>query len=296
MQIVILLLPRAIAGVSGGLLGTFCVTSAYEYGFEFAGTPSALGFAALVVGCWFIPAINRTTTPGTQALGWFVFIVGTCLVLVTSLGNAARHRSANVGAAQTSITTYENALKDLARLTAELDTMKANPKKPGEPHPRWVASAGCSNITLPESADYCAKVADVKKQLQQASAVTQRGRPLSADPQAASLRKFIDATPDEINEWLPILLALGLEIAATGLMTMAFAPFKLARAPEKPQEAPQLEAPADPAWMSSTPLSGGTFPRLTKANAGSTPLGTVDGRALRWLPTNPRLNDNDQAA
>jgi hypothetical protein len=291
MKILIVAFPRVVCGLCALALGYFCVASAWEAGIDFAGLPAALGFSALAAGCWFIPSIISTTTFANQVLGWVVFAVGTLMVLTTSMGNAAKHRSANVGSAQTTITAYTQAEADLARLTRELDTMRVNPKRPGEAHRLWTATAGCSNDTLPESKDYCQAVRRTQRELGVARDTIGRGRPVSADPQAASLRKFIDATPDQINEWMPILLAIALEIGATGLMSLAFAPIKLPGRPGKPQEAPMLPPPGDPAWLSSTPLSGDVMPRYTRAH----PIGRIDGRKLRWLPTNPRLNDNEAA-
>jgi hypothetical protein len=291
MQILITLVPRLVAGVSALLLGQFCVSGAYEAGMSFSGQSAALAFAAMVVGCWFAPVIIRTTTTGTKVLGWFVFLVGTLLVFVTSVGNVAKHRSENVGNAQHTITAYDDAVLALARLEAELKTMRADPKQPGKPHSRWTATAGCSNDTIPESTTYCENVRRVQTDIRQARATIDRGRPLSADPQAASLRKFIDATPDQINEWMPILLALALEIGATGFMSLAFAPIKAPAPKQEPQEAPAPPEPASDAWMASTPLQRHPWP----AYGPRTVFGRMDGRKLRWMPTNPRLNDNQAA-
>jgi hypothetical protein len=296
MQILITLVPRLVAGVSALLLGQFCVSGAYEAGMSFSGQSAALAFAAMVVGCWFAPVIIRTTTLGTKILGWFVFLVGTMLVLATSLGNIAKHRSENVGSAQHTITAYDDAVIALKRLDTELKTMLADPKQPGKPHPRWTVTAGCSNDTVSESMTYCQNVRRVQDDIRQARATIDRGRPISADPQAASLRKFIDATPDQINEWMPILLALGLEIGATGLMSLAFAPIKAPApqqgAPEPPQEAPEPAEPPLAPWMASAPLEGCPWPRYTPR----TVFGWIDGRKLRWMPKNPKLNDNQEAA
>lgn len=290
MQNLVLLLPRLLAGAAAVALGFWCASGAYEAGFDFAGPPAAIGFAALTVGCWFIPAIIRTTTLGTAIFGYAVLGLGTGLVIITAIGNGAKHRSATVGTAQNAIAAYTQAEAAHARLLGELATMRTNPKRPGEPHPRWTATAGCANATLPESEDYCKSVQRVRGEIAEARAILDKGRPLSADPQAASLRKFIDLNPTEINEWLPIIYAIGAELLATALMSLAFAPVK---APQSPVEAPQLTALAEPAWMSSSPAPGRAFPRYGR----STPFGRVDGRALRWLkepgdPENPKYNDN----
>lgn len=293
MQI-LLLIPRLIAGICGGALGFWCASAAYEGGHDFAGLPAAIGLCGMVVGCWFIPAIARTTTMANRAVGYFVLIIGTVVVLISSIGNSAKHRSANVGTAAQAISAYTQAEKDLARLTAELETMQKNPKRPGEAHPRWIATAGCANATVPESTDYCDNVRRVNAALAEARAVLHRGRPLSADPQAASLRKFIDMTPDEINEWIPIWLAIASEIVATGLMTLAFAPIKLSAPPQaapEPQEAPEPAEPPQCAWIASVALETHPWPAYT----AKMPFGRVDGRKLRWLPKNPDLNDNKAA-
>lgn len=288
MQTLILLLPRLLAGVAAVALGFWCASGAYEAGLDFAGPPAAIGFAALTVGCWCIPAIARTTTFGTAMVGYAALGVGTAIVIITAIGNGAKHRSANVGTAQNAIAAYTQAEEAHARLLGELTTMQKNPKRPGEPHPRWTATAGCANATLPESEDYCKNVQRVRGQIAEARAVLDKGRPLSADPQAASLRKFIDMNPNEINEWLPIIYAIGSELLATALMSLAFAPI---RAPQKPVEAAQPSEPPQDSWMASTPLEAHPWPTYT----GKIPFGRVDGRKLRWLPTNPRLNDNKAA-
>lgn len=300
MQILITLIPRLIAGGCAVLLGQFCVSSAYEAGVSFSGPSAAFAFAAMVVGCWFTPVIIRTTTLGSKLIGWGVFTVGTILVLVTSIGNVAKHRSENVGSAQTAITAYDAAVAALMRLESELGTMRADPKRPGKDHPRWTATAGCSNDTLPESKDYCENVRRVQGDIRQARATLAKGRPITADPQAASLRKFIDATPDQINEWMPILLALALEIGATGMMSLAFAPVKAAPAPTQepqealePQEAPETPEPASDPWIASTPLEHHPWPPY---HVSRTVFGKIDGRKLRWMPKNPKLNDNQEAA
>jgi hypothetical protein len=291
MQILITVIPRLLAGACAVLLGQFCASSAYEAGVSFSGQSAALAFAGMVVGCWFAPVIIRTTTLGTKILGWFVFLVGTALVFVTSVGNVAKHRSENVGNAQQTISAYDDAVIALKRLDAELKTMLADPKQPGKPHPRWTVTAGCSNDTVSESMTYCQNVRRVQNDIREARATIDRGRPISADPQAASLRKFIDATPDQINEWMPILLALGLEIGATGFMSLAFAPIKAPAPKQEAQEAPEPSEPISEPWMASTPLQRHPWP----AYGPRTVFGRIDGRKLRWMPTNPRLNDNRAA-
>lgn len=288
MQNLVLLLPRLLAGVCGALLGVWCVSGAYQAGEDLAGFPAAIGFSAMVVGCWFIPAIVRTTTLGTSIVGYLVFAVGTAVVLLTAIGNGAKHRSANVGTARETIAAYTQAETDVARLTAELSVMQTNPKRPGEAHPRWTATAGCANATVPESEDYCKNVRRVRSEMETARAVLAKGRPLTADPQAASLRKLINMTPDQLNDWIPIWLAIASEVVASGLMTLAFAPV---RAPHKPVEAANPTEPPQDSWMASTPLETNPWPAYT----GKNPFGRVDGRKLRWLPTNPRLNDNKAA-
>ena len=274
-------LPRIIVGAAGFPVGAWCVAGAYENGADFAGIVGGGAFASIVVACWFLPSIARSTTWTLALVCYTMLIPGTAFVLVNSIGYAAKHRSSNVGTAQNAMDAHDRASADLKRLEAELAIMQANPKKLGEPHPRWLATAGCSNATVPESDAYCRDVKRAQAEMATARDALRQPRPLTADPAADSLRKLIGMTPGEINEWWPIWAALISELMATGCVTVAFAP--IAKRDTKPKSEP---VETEPTWLSET---GGKVPfgRYSKQQ----PFGRVDGRSLVWLPKRA-VNEN----
>jgi hypothetical protein len=191
-------------------------------------------------------------------------VAGTGFVLVNAIGYTALHRDENVGSASTRIAAYDLALRDLPRLQAELEAKK--------PNPRWRATAGCSDVTVPKSDSYCADVRSVQDKIAEAANTVRTGKPLSSDPQAERLAMVLRVTPDQIGTFLPIFIAVVLELLATVAITAAFAPMRIAPS----QHAPL--ALADPAWLSAEPIDG---KRLRQAKVFDF---NIDGRKLRHLP------------
>lgn len=290
MQSILIALPRFIVGVAGIPIGFTCLRGAYENGCDFAGFWGGSAFASIVIACWFIPAIARTTTTAVSIAAWVAMIFGTGWVLMNAVGFAAKHRTANVSTQKNAIEAYDRAVEDRARLEAELLRMKINPKKPGEDHPRWTSTAGCSNATVVESTDYCTQVRRVRDELAAARETLTHPRPLSADPMADSLRKLIDMSAADINEWWPIWAALISEGLATVCMTLAFAPVwrppVAIAAPQAPEADPAIEM--RPPWLTASPAPCLPF---------SKPFGgRIDGRKMRHWHKNPDLNDNKEVA
>lgn len=291
MQSLTVILPRAILGAAALPIGLLCLKGAYENGCDFAGMVGGAAFASAVVACWFIPAVARSTTMLLAGVAWIAMVFGTAWVLVNAIGYAAKHRTANVGTLSSAIADHDRALEDRTRLEAEMVRMKQNPKKPGEDHPRWIATAGCANATVVESTSYCDEVRRVRAELAAAGEILLRGRPLSADPMADSLRKLIDLSAAEINDWWPIWAALISEILATVCVTLALAPIKVVEAPVEPVGAPQTaviepEPDVAPRWLSTRPAASLPFDKPVG--------GHIDGRKLRWM--RKAKNDNEQAA
>lgn len=294
MQSVLIVLPRLMLGLAALPIGTWCLRGAYENGCDLAGVWGGGAFASAVIACWFLPSLARTTTIGLAIVAWLAMVPGTAWVLVNAVGFAAKHRTANVSTQKNVIEAYDRAADDRTRLEAELLRMKTNPKKPGEDHPRWTSTAGCSNATVAESTDYCAEVRRVRDGLDAARKILGQGRPLSADPMADSLRKLISMSAADINEWWPIWAAIISEGLATVCMTLAFAPVRRREEPvtkpEEPATAPEEIAAIEmrPPWLSTSPA-----PRLPFSKPCG---GRIDGRKMRHWHKNPDLNDNKEVA
>ena len=264
----IMLAPRLATGAAGIAIGATCAAMAWENGAATAhGLQSLLwgsAYAAAVVGSWFLPTIARTTTPGYKLFAWSLFLIGTAFVLVNAIGYTAKHRDSGVGAARDEIHAHDIAQREYDRLSLELEAMK--------PNPRWAKTSGCTDITVPQSDRYCEGVRLVRGELAQQQAVLARPKPLSADPQAERLSMVLAAAPETVADWLPIFVAVAMDLLASGLISMAFAPMR---------KAPSLPAPlalAEPEWLSSEPMSG---KRLRPAKVFDF---NIDGRKLRHLP------------
>jgi hypothetical protein len=298
MDRIILLVPRVIAGMCAVPVGALCAWAALQSGMEQAGTLAGVGFASIVVAVWFLPAIIRSTVWALASFGVALLAIGAIFGAINAIGYAAQHRSGSVGTSQNAIEAHTRAAAALARLQGELEAMQRHPKKPGEDHPRWVATAGCSNATVPESEAYCKEVTRVRGEMADANTILAKPKPLSADPMAESIAALTGIPPATFNRWWPIAIALVAEIFATGLMTMAFAPivgapvqqaepiFELVEVTVEPEPVPEPE----PEWLAAD-LCRMPFPRLTKHTAHLTPIGIIDGRSLRHLPMKAR-NDN----
>ena len=284
MQIVITALSRLATGAAGIALGAVCVLMAWEMGISQApglkGQLYGAAFAAAVVGCWFLPTIARTTTTVLAGILWLAWIVGTLFVLANAIANTAHDRDASVGTAKSAMDSYDIAQREFKRLEAELAPMKLNP--------RWEATAGCTNDTAAKSIAYCGEVHRVTVQMDKHRATLAQKRPVSADSQADRLSLIFRTAPETVTEWMPIAFAVALDLLASVFITAALAPV---RRPQEPQEAPRPSEPSAPAWMSETPLEHHPWPRY----APNQVFGRIDGRKLRWMPTNPRLNDNQAA-
>lgn len=264
-----MLAPRLATGAAGIAIGATCAAMAWENGSATAtGLQSVLwgaAYAAAVVGSWFLPTIARTTTPGYKLGAWFLFLIGTAFVLINAIGYTAKHRDSGVGAARDEIHAHDIAQREYIRLTGELDAMK--------PNPRWAKTTGCTDITVPQSDKYCAEVRRVRGDLDKHQVTLARPRPLSADPQAERLSMVLTAAPETVADWLPIFVAVAMDLLASGLISMAFAPIRSARPAE-----PAPLALADPAWLSSEPFDGKRLPQAKVFDFN------IDGRKLRHYP------------
>jgi len=92
------------------------------------------------------------------------------------------------------------------------------------------------------------------------------------------------AAPETVADWLPIFFAIAMDLLASGLISMAFAPMRA----EKPSEAPTgpmlLDDDREPAWLSGAASGVVRFPRVPKgAKKSPHPFWKADGRALRHL-------------
>jgi len=278
-----MLAPRIATGAAGIAIGATCALMAYDNGSATApglhGLLWGSAYASAVVGSWFLPTIARTTTPGYSLGAWFLFTIGTAFVLINAIGYTAKHRDSGVGAAKDEIHAHDIAQREYDRLNRELAAMM--------PNPRWAKTSGCTDITVQKSDDYCANVRRVREALAKQQAILARPKPLSADPQAERLSMVLTAAPETVADWLPIFVAVAMDLLASGLISMAFAPMRA-----KPAEAaPVTMALPEPEWMSGENIERHPWPRYGPGQV----FGRVDGRKLRHLPTNPRLNDNEAA-
>lgn len=273
METAIIVLPRIVIGAVGLVLGAVCACMAWENGRAYApgfdGQLYALAFGSGTVASWFLLPIAKTTDWGTALFLRLLFVGGTAFVLVNSIGLAAKNRDQGVGGRATTISTYDQAQRDLVRLESELDAMK--------PNPRWKTTTGCADVTVPKSDAFCAAVKATQKALDEMRGTLRAGRPLSADPQAERLAHLLGWTAAEVGEALPTFLAIILDLLASGCMAAAFAPIRRSIKVEARHPEPET---IEPAWMSASPAKMLPFPLYAR----SAPFGRMDGRALRWLP------------
>jgi hypothetical protein len=285
MRLITMLVPRLATGAAGVALGAVCALMAWEMGLTqvpgFKGQLYAAAFASVVVGSWFLPTIARSAPRGYAAMIWSAWLIGTAFVLANAIANTAHDRDASVGTAKGVMVNYDLARREYDRLEAELEPMKLNP--------RWALTAGCTNDTAAKSIAYCGEVHRVRVQMDKHRATLSQARPVSADSQADRLSLILRVAPETVTEWQPIGFAIGLDLLASLFMTIALLPI---RRPQGPPEAPKPAEDAEPAWVSSSPLERHPWPRYGPTQV----FGRIDGRKLRWMPTNPRLNDNDEAA
>lgn len=264
-----MLVPRVATWAAGTAIGATCAAMAWENGAATAdGLQSLLwgsAYASAVVGSWFLPTIARTTTPGYALGAWFLFAIGTLFVLINAIGYTAKHRDSGVGAARDEIHAHDLAQREYTRLSGELDAMK--------PNPRWGKTSGCTDITVVQSDKYCADVRRVQGELAKHQIILARPKPLSADPQAERLSMVLTAAPETVADWLPIFVAVAMDLLASGLISMAFAPIRSV----KPAEAAPL-ALAEPAWLSASAVDGKRLPQAKVFDFN------IDGRKLRHLP------------
>ena len=262
-----MLAPRLATGVAGLAIGATCAAMAWENGAATATGVQGLlwgsAYASAVVGSWFLPTIARTTTPSYSLGAWFLFAIGTAFVLINAIGYTAKHRDSGVGAARDEIHAHDLAQREYDRLSGELAAMM--------PNPRWTKTSGCTDVTVPQSDKYCADVRRARDELAKQQAVLARPKPLSADPQAERLSMVLTAAPETVADWLPIFVAVAMDLLASGLISMAFAPMR-----GKPESAPLVLA--DPAWLSTEPIDGRKLPQTKVFDFN------IDGRKLRHLP------------
>lgn len=263
-----MLVPRLATGAAGFAIGATCALMAFRNGQGTApgleGALWASAYSSAVVGSWFLPSVARTAPRGYAVAAWLLFLIATAFVLINAIGYTAKHRDSGVGAARDEIHAHDIAQREYERLTGELDAMK--------PNPRWVKTSGCTDITLPQSDKYCEGVRQVRGEIAKQQAVLARPKPLSADPQAERLSMVLTAAPETVADWLPIFVAVAMDLLASGLISMAFAPML------KPDASPALAAPVDPAWLSAEPIDGKRMPQAKVFDFN------IDGRKLRHLP------------
>ncbi len=263
-----MLAPRIATGAAGAAIGATCAAMAWDNGAAtasgFHGLLWGSAYASAVVGSWFLPTIARTTTPGYSFGAWFLFAIGTAFVLINAIGYTAKHRDSGVGAARDEIHAHDIAQREYDRLNGELNAMK--------PNPRWAKTSGCTDVTVVQSDKYCSDVRRVQGELAKHQATLARPKPLSADPQAERLSMVLTAAPEAVADWLPIFVAVAMDLLASGLISMAFAPMLA-----KPAE-PAPIALGDPAWLSAEPIDGRKLPQAKVFDFN------IDGRKLRHLP------------
>lgn len=256
------LVPRLAIGVAGFAVGASCTLMAFRNGQEAAGGPEGLfwgaAYASIVVGSWFLPSAARTVPRSYAAAAWALFALSTAFVLVNAIGYTAHVRDKGVGTARDQIHAHDIAQREYDRLAAELAAMK--------PNPRWAKTSGCTDVTVPQSDTYCSNVRRIQDELAKHQVTLAKPRPISADPQAERLSMVLLAAPETVADWLPIFFAIAMDLLASGLISMAFAPI---RAASPKEAAPALEKPA---WLSEAPMTVVPFG------------GRVDGRKLRHLP------------
>jgi hypothetical protein len=262
-----MLVPRVATGAAGVVIGATCALMAFKNG---QGGQSGLegllwgsAYASAVTGSWFLPSIAGTVSRGYRFAAWCLFLIGTAFVLINAIGYTAKHRDSGVGAARDEIHAHDLAQREYDRLTGELNAMK--------PNPRWAKTAGCTDITVEKSDKYCSDVRRVRDELAKQQAILARPRPLSADPQAERLSMVFFAAPETVADWLPIFVAVAMDLLASGLISMALAPIRLVVAPA------QLTLP-DSAWLSAEPVNGRRMPQAKVFDFN------IDGRKLRHLP------------
>lgn len=267
--------PRVIALGAGVAVGSGVVKAAWENGMAFGGLAFALAFAGTVVGCWVLLPIAKTAPPDVAIILRVIFAVGTLFVIGNAVRSAAGHMSHNAGDAANQITAYDAAETAYARLSSELDIAKTNK--------RWAATTGCTDATVPKSDAYCQGVRRIQTELEDARKTIARGKPKSADPGGDVMAFLLGTDVKMVDIFWPVLIAVALDLMATGLVTAALSPARQGKrvqqtaspAPE-PAPAPHEEAPgetlaalvflqmlldarenATPVWLSSEPMKLG---------------------------------------
>ncbi|MEJ2125633.1 MAG: hypothetical protein P8Y47_12745, partial [Alphaproteobacteria bacterium] len=244
---------RHVFGVLGVIAATIllCVSAAmnWQYGFSLGKTPfdshifgaasiAADGMKALMPFFIFSAYRNRNWS---QALGgsalWAVCII---YAMTSALGFSALNRSDTSGSRAAQVAQYKDLRGEMDRIkqqqswlkkhrstgavSAEIEAIKQNY--------RWTTSAGCTDVTLPESREVCTKyhklnaelaAAKQDKALEERKAVVSHklatmekgGGVQEADPQAAIISNLSGMDITKVETGMTILVMLLVELGSS---------------------------------------------------------------------------------
>jgi hypothetical protein len=140
-----------------------------------------------------------------------LWLIAFSLTLASSTGNGATNRGDAVQSKAGQIERYERASATLARLNVDLDTAKHAPQ--------WETTAAYTMVGR-KIAAYCDHIKELGREIRDASAIVDAGRPGQSDAQAANiswvLSRFSDAAPsaETISRAMPAWLVLAIECSS----------------------------------------------------------------------------------
>jgi hypothetical protein len=234
---------RLAIGTCGVVVGAYCAFTAFRNGQTLAagidGIAFGSAFASVVVGSWFLLPLAAHSPRGRAALmrlGWALCLA---FVLINAVGFTANHRTAVVGGKANTIVAYDVALSGLKAAQDAIAEMKVNP--------RWGKTAGCTDVTVPQSAEFCGTVQAAQAELARARTVVASGKPAVADAQADTIAWATRIDSTVVARALPIFMAIVLDIAASLFIWTALTVYLPAKAKTRKR------APAKPKAMTARP-------------------------------------------
>ncbi len=184
-----------------------------------AGMMFGLAFASVVIISWLmLPWADKRAEEGAHRDAWLwriSWLLALGFVLANSIVYSVHYRTEMTEANGLQIEAYERARRTEALAASELARLQANP--------RFEATSGCSQVTVPKSKLYCDQLRLAKERMQAAGAVLAQGRPAAKDAGAETLAWVLGAEEAQIRRSLPIFWAVILELIASLCMREAFA-------------------------------------------------------------------------
>ena len=202
---------RFAIGTTGVIVGAYCAFTAYRNGLSLAGGIDGIAFgaafASIVIGSWFLlPLAASASWPRAMIMriGWAMCLA---FVLINAIGFTAGHRTSTVGGKANAIRAYDAALVSLKQAQEQLSAMKDNP--------RWEATSGCTDATVPKSIAFCRRVAQAQTMAASHQSVISAGKPATADAQADTIAWATQINAAIVSKAMPIFWALVLDIGAS---------------------------------------------------------------------------------